>query len=157
MIFINDLPSAVNNTTVMMYADDTTLYHSCVDIGDLQQALSADLQSLAAWLKWNKLKINVQKTQLLLFERRSRAWELKHVRICLNGTEICCQDQVKYLGVKIDRQLTWKQHISFYQAEVFSSPVTDKQAQEVTILETEEAAISIIGVASFGLLLCGMA
>ena len=44
-----------------------------------------------------------------------------------------------------------------YQAEVFSCPVTDKQAQEVTILETEEAAIPIIGVASLGLLLCGMA
>jgi len=44
-----------------------------------------------------------------------------------------------------------------YQAEVFSCPVTDKQAQEVTILETGKAAIPIIGVASLGLLLCGMA
>ena len=51
MIFINDLPSAVNSSTIMMYGDDTTLYHSCVDVGDLQQTLSADLQSLAAWLK----------------------------------------------------------------------------------------------------------
>ena len=96
----------------MMYADDTTLYHSCVDVGDLQQALSADLQSLAAWLKWNKLKTNVQKTQLLLLGRRSGARELERVRISLNGTEIRHQDQVKYLGVMIDRQLTWKQHIS---------------------------------------------
>ena len=40
-----------------------------------------------------------------------------------------------------------------YQVEVFS----DKQAQKVTIMETEEAAIPIIGVASLGLLLCGMA
>ena len=44
-----------------------------------------------------------------------------------------------------------------YKAEVFSCPVTDKQAQEVTIVETEEAAVPIIGVASLGLLLCGMA
>jgi len=42
----------------------TPHYTTRVDVGDLQQALSADLQSLSAWLKWNKLKINVQKTQL---------------------------------------------------------------------------------------------
>ena len=44
-----------------------------------------------------------------------------------------------------------------YQAEVFLCPVTDKQTQDVTIVETEEAAILIICVASLGLLLCGMA
>ena len=44
-----------------------------------------------------------------------------------------------------------------YQAEMFSCPVTDKQTQEVTIMEAEEASIPIIGVASLGLLLCGMA
>ena len=118
-IFINDLPSAVTSSTIMMYADDTTLYHSCVDVGDLQQALSADLQSLAAWLKSNTLKINVQKTQLLLLGRRSGAWELERVRISLNGTEIRHQDQVKYLGVMIDRQLTWKQHISCIRQRCF--------------------------------------
>ena len=118
-IFINDLPSAVTSSIVMMYADDTTLYHSCVDVGDLQQALSADLQSLAAWLKWNKLKINVQKTQLLLLGCRSRAQELERVRISLNGTEIRHQDKVKYLGVMIDRQLTWKQHISCIRQRCF--------------------------------------
>jgi len=44
-VYVNDLPAVVNGSMVMMYADKTTLYHSCVDAGDLLQILTTDLHA----------------------------------------------------------------------------------------------------------------
>lgn len=49
--------AVVNGSTVMMYTDNTTLYHSCVGAGDLQQILTTDLLNIAAWVKQNHLQI----------------------------------------------------------------------------------------------------
>jgi len=85
--------------------------HKCAGAGGLQRILTADLLNIAAWLKKNYLKINVKKTQLLLLGQKSRTRELDRLRIILDSVDVGQHDHVKYLGVAIDSQLTWKQHI----------------------------------------------
>jgi len=75
--------------------------------------------NIDAWLKQNYLKINVEKTQLLLLGGKSREQELERLRITLNGVEVGQHDHVKYLGVTIDSQLTWKQHVSQIRQKCF--------------------------------------
>ena len=54
LIYINDLPSAVQSSTVSMYADDTSLCLKSKDISQLNEAINVDLERLDSWLKGNK-------------------------------------------------------------------------------------------------------
>ena len=50
LIYINDLPRAVQGSTVSMYADDTSLCHQSNDISQLNKAINNDLRHLDSWL-----------------------------------------------------------------------------------------------------------
>ena len=43
-LFINDLPTVLRSTKTMLYADDITIYHSCPDPQELQEALAGDIK-----------------------------------------------------------------------------------------------------------------
>ena len=67
LIYINDLPSAVQGSTVSMYADDTSLCLKSRNISQLNEAINGDLEHLDLWLKGNKLSLNVAKTHFIIF------------------------------------------------------------------------------------------
>ena len=55
--------------------------------------------------------MNVAKTQLMTMCRRGKHEEAEKVKVHVGGVELLKQDAVKYLGVIVDRELNWKQHI----------------------------------------------
>ena len=63
LIYVKDMPSAINKCSLNLYADDTTLYHSDRDPTVVQSALNQDLKSTARWIKANGLWMNIAKTQ----------------------------------------------------------------------------------------------
>ena len=63
IFYINDLPQAVKNSTVAMYADDTSLSYRSGDIRQLSEVMNKDLTTIVEWLKGNKLSLNVSKTK----------------------------------------------------------------------------------------------
>ena len=108
----------------MLYADDTTVYHSCPDPQELQEALAGDLLRMADWLKTNHLYMNVRKTKLLLLARRGRAQELDRVRLTVDDVEEERRNNVKFLGVIIDIELTWEKHVAAVRRKCFGSLAT---------------------------------
>ena len=54
--------------------------------------------------------MNVAKTQLMTMCRRGRHEEAEKVKV--GGVELPKLDPLKYLGVIVDRELNWKQHIN---------------------------------------------
>ena len=67
----------------------------------------------------NGLKINVSKTNLP--GRKSQ--QTNAMCIHKNGREICQQDEVKYLGVTVDRNLSWKSHVQNLRRKCFAGLV----------------------------------
>ena len=61
LIYINDLPQAVQHSSVTMYADDTSLCYQSRDLTQLNEAINSDLKKLETWLQGNKLSLNVAK------------------------------------------------------------------------------------------------
>ena len=51
LIYINDLPPAVQNSTDSMYADDTRLSYQSSDIKELNEAIKNDLKQLDIWIQ----------------------------------------------------------------------------------------------------------
>ena len=122
LVYINDLPCAVKNSTTSMYADDTTLFFRSKNIEDLNEAINSDLRDLDSWLSGNKLSLNVAKTQgmLICTKNKQRSLECTSESLCLKirDNDLALVEKTKYLGVQVDNSLDWKEHIKSVSAKV---------------------------------------
>lgn len=57
----------------------------------------------------NRLKINIDKTKLMLFKQRNKVIPMP--KILIKDTELQFVDSIKYLGLIIDVNLNWGEHI----------------------------------------------
>ena len=72
LVFMNNLPD-VEECTINLYADDTTIYSADVNPVILKQyRVERDLGRVSDWMSSNGLRMNVAKTQLMVLNRRGR-------------------------------------------------------------------------------------
>ena len=116
LIYINDLPMVCKHARAIMFADDTNIFLSNSNIDDLQDLVNEELSHLAAWLKINKLSLNLKKTHYMVFtNKRSPASTIK---LEINNERIVETCKTKFLGVIIDNKLTWKEHINYISGKI---------------------------------------
>ena len=65
--------------------------------------------------------MNVAKTQLMVLSRRGRRDAANSVRVKVGEMDLERQKCVKYLGVEIDEDLSWKKHIEKCMGNVWQS------------------------------------
>ena len=122
LIYINDLPEAVQGSSVTMYADDTSLCHQSRDLTQLNEAINSDLSKLETWLQGNKLSLNVAKTHSMLISTKQRHNSLKSrneaLVLKIRDNELEVVQKTKYLGVQIDCSLDWKERIKAVSTKV---------------------------------------
>ena len=73
--------------------------------------LEVDLESVLQWIERNHLLMNVAKTQMMVLSRKRKKSQAEQVRVALCGVEIAKRESVKYLGVLVDRELSWMDHV----------------------------------------------
>ena len=121
LIFINDLPQAVQGSNISMYADDTSLCHRALNITQLNEAINNDLKQLDAWLQGNNLSLNVGKTQSMLITSKQKWHILKssdqNLELNIRENELDVVHNTKYLGIQIDSSLDWKEQIKATSAK----------------------------------------
>ena len=110
-IFINDLPNYISDCKMMLHADDTTMYYSHSSVVRLMEVLDLDIHRMTSWFQRNGLKVIVKKTQFMNFSKKCRKKEANRVEVRMEGVVLKSSEEVKYLGVTVDWQLTWKEHI----------------------------------------------
>ena len=107
-----------------MYADDTSISFATRNVNDLNVTLNKDLDdSLRKWLQGNKLSLNVLKTQAMVIGSRPNLKKIstklvKPPSFCIVGSEVEMVDNVKYLGVQIDKHLAWDENTNFVRSKV---------------------------------------
>ena len=74
-------------------------------------AINNDLAKIQEWLYCNKLSFNVLKTHYMIFTARNKT--ATDLDININKVRIERVYETKFLGVLVDSQLTWKQHIEY--------------------------------------------
>lgn len=90
------------------YADDSQIYiviEPRSNISDISAKLSSCLSDIREWMCSNLLKLNQEKTELMVFTPRTRVHELKEFSLTFGGNIICNAQYVKNLGVYFDRTL----------------------------------------------------
>lgn len=109
-IYINDIPTP-ENTNVAIYADDTAISAQSWQPHIIHSRLQKALNTLEPWLTTWRVKVNVSKCQALLLSKRRTITH--NTPLLLFNQNIHWMDQVKYLGVTLDRKLTWSAHINY--------------------------------------------
>lgn len=110
-IYINDMPRAPH---VMMgvYADDTALiaqsWHGLQACKYLQVALN----SYESWCEDWRVKINVAKSSAVLFSKRRTAKATSVSDLELFEETIPWTNEARYLGVTLDKTLSWQANIT---------------------------------------------
>ena len=107
-IYTYDLPNTVSRKYA--YADDLALVYSAGDWQSLEGTLSQDMQTLAAYLRKWRLKLSEAKTVSAAFHLNNREAK-RELRININGTPLPCCAEPTYLGVTLDRSLTFRRHL----------------------------------------------
>ena len=90
--------------------DDTNLIHFSKSVNRLNKHVNLDLKNLTYWLNANKISLNVKKTELVIFKHQRKELD-SPIKVKLSRKRLYISKSVKYLGIKIDENLNWKQLI----------------------------------------------
>ena len=107
-IYTCDLPSMIS--TKFAYADDLALLHSSGNWKDLEGTLSQDMSTLSAYLQTWRLKLSHTKTVTAAFHLNNREAKRK-LKVYNNDRLLPFCPNLNYLGVKLDRSLTFRHHL----------------------------------------------
>ena len=92
------------------YADDLALLHSSENWKDLERTLSQDMSTFSAYLQTWRLKLSHTKTATAAFHLNNREAKRK-LKVYNNGRLLPFCPTPTYLGVKLDRSLTFCHHL----------------------------------------------
>ena len=112
LLYANDISSCLKHSKYILFADDTTLFVSDEIEDNLYRKMNEDLKGLTDWCNANSLKINVNKTNYMLFNAKTNT-NPSRSRLVLADTPLNQVKQFKLLGIFIDEKLLWKEHINY--------------------------------------------
>ena len=110
LIFINDLHLTTTFSQSILFADDTTIFHSHSNLDTLKEEIQYDLVCIMDWFRANQLTLNLDKTISILFGLNNKKTEELDLEI--GGYILKTSEFVKFLGVWLDQALNWKKHVS---------------------------------------------
>ena len=106
-----------------MFADDTNLFHGHKNIIKLFATVNEELMNINDWFMTNKLSLNVGRTKYSLFHKTSRVDDLplKLPKLSINNQEIKRASYIKFLGVLLDENLSWNEHLKYTENKIAKS------------------------------------
>lgn len=110
ILYINDMPSVLQNARPIIFADDTTLFVSNRDVDLALHLLQEDVDKLVLWFIANKLSLNLSKTNYMLFTTNTTV-RCRTLSFEINGIAIERVQNCKFLGVFFDERLSWSYHV----------------------------------------------
>ena len=112
ILYVNDVPNCLSNSIPALFPDDTNVTTSGSSMEDIQLKLNNELDNLHHWLLANKLSLNVSKTEYMIIGSRQRLTQIStDPKISIGSQNISRVKETKTLGVLVDENITWKNHI----------------------------------------------
>lgn len=105
---MNGIP---DHTEHGLFADDTALWTSSNTTSNLSSRLQQSVVAFEKWCRCWKLKLQPSKTEMLHFNVHPRRKYKYEVSIKVEDTMIIPKDKSRYLGVIIDKELKWNEHL----------------------------------------------
>ena len=107
LLFVNDLPDAVESSDVAMFADDTKIYKK-IKSQDDASLLQSDINRLHVWSSASGLLFNETKCKTQRITRKLRPVVSTY---SLNNTELASVNAERDLGVWVSNNLNWNKQV----------------------------------------------
>ena len=114
LLFINDISQfTTDGCLTNLYADDSIIYASGDKILQVQQKLQQSVKNISSWYKVDRLKINIDKTKVMLIGSKSQLKSLNVDDFILSydDTSLELVENAKYLGMFINCDISWDFHV----------------------------------------------
>ena len=72
VIYVNDITNSSQSMFFILSADDTNLFLSDKDISNLYKTMNQELKQVNLWFTANKLSLNVNMTQFMIFKSKTK-------------------------------------------------------------------------------------
>ena len=122
LLYVNDMKASSGLLRFNQFADDTTTTYTGKDLDIVKETVENETKKVLTWLAANKLIINIKKTHTMLFTNK-RGNNTLHITI--QNIELEQKDSCKFLGIIIDKNLSWKSHIEY---------ITNKISKNIALL-----------------------
>ncbi|XP_050498825.1 probable RNA-directed DNA polymerase from transposon BS isoform X1 [Diabrotica virgifera virgifera] len=107
---LHKVPTDIFKFQIIQYADDFLLYSQAKTYDNSVQTLGRIQCCVNLWFNQNGFEIAQNKSTVCIFTRHNIP---KIENLKLNGYDYAFASSIKYLGMILDRKLTWKLHIDF--------------------------------------------
>ena len=118
LIYINDLSRVSLFLRCILFADDTNVFVSHKDKRELFRLLGVELGKLSDWFAHNKLTLNYDKTEFINFSKPDVGSQLTNTGLVIDGIPIREVNESKFLGVHIDKNVSWRVHIGKIRTKI---------------------------------------
>ena len=115
-IFINDLAKYLE-VPKALFADDLAIWITDKYPIIAKRKLNRAMLTITTYCNLWKLRLNTKKTVYSIFSRSNKKAQSK-LQLKMNDEPIMKEDNPQYLGVKLDRQLSFKEHIEDLKEKV---------------------------------------
>lgn len=121
LIFINDFAVMSESSLPILFADDTNIAMPHSDFGCLIRNANTTLEYASRWFQMNKLSLNVNKSNFILFRNKNKTFPKQDSKLLINNTEIKQVSCTKFLGILVDERLSWGNHIEYVCKKIMKS------------------------------------
>ena len=113
ILYINDLPLHLHKDTHNnLFADDASIYAIHSDIKNVEHSLQNSLDKTKIWCDKNSMVIHPEKTKSMIVTTRQKRQNVRpKLKLKLENKNIEEVKSHKMLGVIIDSELNWNQHV----------------------------------------------
>ena len=118
LLLIDSASKVVKNSEIDIFADDIKLYREVNNVQDFLLLLN-DLIAIANWCTAHKIKLNINKCQVMSFCRK-RHGPVEHNYV-LNNHLLMRVHEICDLGVNFDRKLDFNSHVRLVNAKCLKS------------------------------------
>lgn len=103
------------------YADDLAVVVVSKTEEELEVKTNTTLEQIRTWMKSKKLVIAPEKSEAVLLIGRKKC---KPLKLTIGDSEITQKDQLKYLGIILDRKLSFLPHLKYVTAKAEKTTLT---------------------------------
>ena len=120
LIYVNEMPNPTHHqTNKSQFADDTVQWAVSKNIDLAVEYLQRDLDKLARWCaKW-RIKLNPEKTKVIIFSK-SRSAIRAEPALSLYGDLLSYYPHIKFLGITFDNRMSFTKHFRTLQPKISS-------------------------------------
>ena len=105
-IYIKDLPDILTAYKTNLYANDTGITFVGNNSLEIKKGLETVLQVVKPWFNYNRLSLNCDKTQFMIFCTHHSCTSICLEHIEHGGNKISRATKVDFLGMQLDPLLT---------------------------------------------------